>query len=106
MTSMETRGGLTLEQFAGVRVALACGIELDAVLAQEEIAKAAWLEAERLWVRAIADTASLQLELMQKQRVAEDALARKITPLEDDPAAWTAFLAALSSADDPSQLLQ
>lgn len=91
------QGGLTLEQFAGVSAALADGINLDEVLAQEQIDAAAWPEAERLWRQCIAESADLQLDHANVRRVAEDCLARALAPLDTDPAAWVGLLSALSA---------
>lgn len=91
------QGGLTLEQFAGVSAALADGISLDEVLAQEQIDAAAWPDAERLWRQCIAESADLQLDHANARRVAEDCLARELAPLDSDPAAWVGLLSALSA---------
>lgn len=97
-------GGLTLEQYTGVATALAEQIQLGQVLAQEQIADADWPDAERAWRQAIAESQDLQMQHIQKRRVAEDCLARKTEPLESDPAAWTGLLSALSMSDDPDKL--
>lgn len=97
-------GGLTLEQYTGVATALAEQIQLAQVLAQEQIADADWAEAERAWRQAIAESYDLQMQHIQKRRVAEDCLARKTEPLESDPSAWTGLLSALSVSDDPDKL--
>jgi hypothetical protein len=98
--------GVSLEQLAGVQAACADGIVLDAVLAQEAIAAEAWHEAERAWRVALAGSAELQLALVQKRRIAEDALARAIDPLDDDPAAWVGLLGALALAPDSAAVLE
>lgn len=98
-------GGLTLEQYAGVTAAVAENIALADVLAQEQIDATAWPDAERAWREAIVGAPDLQLQLVQKRRIAEDCLSRKIEPLDADPAAWTGLLSAIALTDDPDALV-
>lgn len=103
--SHRSLGGVTLEQFAGVTAATAEGIPLDLVLAQEAIPADGWNAAATSWREAIADAPALVIELVRLRRIAEDCLARKVTPLDDDPAAWVGLLKTLGEADDPTAVL-
>jgi hypothetical protein len=98
--------GVTLQQFAGVLAAVGEGISLEEVLSQERIDREAWPQAERAWRAAIAGSHSLQIELVQKKRVAEDALSRRVEPIDADPGAWVGLLGALATAEDPSALVE
>ncbi len=89
-------GGITLEQFAGVVIALEDEIPLAEVLAQEVIGEAAWAGAAKAWRGAIAGAPDLQILYVEARRVAEDCLARAVQPLDADPAAWSGLLAALT----------
>src|SRR5262249_5733336 len=98
--------GLRLDQYAGITAALAEGIALHEVLAQEHVEEAAWPAADRAWKEALAESPDLQLRYMRLRRQAEDCLSRRIEPLEDDPAAWAGLLGALAMADEPDRVLQ
>lgn len=106
MAVTEPQGGLELEQFAGVVVAVEVGVPLEDVLEQEQIEPAKWPAAERAWREAIADAAELHVEYMKKRRQAEDALARSVDPLEEDVSAWVGLLGALAVADEPDSVVQ
>jgi len=98
-------GGVSLEQHAGVTAALAEDLALEDVLAQEQIEPERWSEADRAWKRALAESSDLLLLYMQRRRQAEDCLARKIEPLDEDAAAWAGMLAEIASADDAGAVL-
>jgi hypothetical protein len=95
-----------LEHHAGVSAALAEGIPLADVLQQEGIAEADWKVADKKWREALSSSPDLQMEYARKRMEAEDALARKIDPVEDDAAAWVGLLGAVQAADDPSEVLK
>ncbi|WP_437672880.1 hypothetical protein [Sorangium sp. So ce131] len=102
--------GISLTQFAAVTAALADGFELPAVLAVEGVAPAAWPRAEAAWkARLVEESLKEGQGLFPSYRSrlaeAEDRLARRITPLESDLAAWTVFLKAYSSHPSPFELL-
>jgi hypothetical protein len=97
--------GITLEQYSGVTAAISAGLPLARVLAQEQIEEATWPAAARMWSEAIAGSSEVQIEHMQKRRIADDCLARQIAPLEDDPAAWVGLLGALAVAESPGDLV-
>jgi hypothetical protein len=75
------------------------------VLEQEEVDEAAFRVGERAWRARIAESLPTQLEYTEKYRVAQDCLARKLAPVEDDPAAWVGLLGALATSLDSSELL-
>lgn len=95
-----------LEQHAGVAAALAEKIPLEEVLRQEAIADADWKVADKKWREALSGSPDLQMEYARKRTQAEDALARKIEPVEDDAAAWVGLLSAVQAADEPSEVLE
>lgn len=97
--------GVRLEQHAGVSAALAEGIALDEVLAQEEIAKSDWDAANPRWRSALVASPDMQAKYVQKRRVAEDALGRAVKPVDDDPEAWAGLLGAVNLADDSREVL-
>ena len=97
---------ISLEQFAGVRAALAENLPLADILAQEQIDEAALRESEPLWTARIADSIATQLEYTEKLRIAEDTLARKLSPIGDDEAAWVGLLGAMATAGDQAALLK
>ncbi|NUP13054.1 MAG: hypothetical protein HOW73_44000 [Polyangiaceae bacterium] len=76
--------------------AIAEGLPLADVLAQEQIAAAGWPKAERAWRESIAHSMDTQFEYMEKRRIAEDCLLRPIAPLDDDPGAWVGLLGAMA----------
>ena len=98
--------GVRLDQYSGVAAALAEGLPLREILAQERIEQAAWIEADRAWKEAIVDSPDLQLRHLQLRRQAEDCLGRRVEPLDDDPAAWAGLLGALALSDDSARLLR
>jgi hypothetical protein len=97
---------ITLEQFAGVTAALAEGFELAEVLEQEVISTEQWIEGSRVWPNLIAGSTDVYLELIEKRRVAEDCLGRKLAPLDDDPVAWMGLMGALATATDRSAVME
>lgn len=98
--------GVRLDQYAGVTAALAEGIPLRDVLAQERIDEAAWPPADRAWKETLVEAPDLHLRFTRLQRQAGDCLSRRIEPLDEDPAAWAGLLGALTLADDPDGVLR
>lgn len=96
---------ISLEQLAGISAALEEQIPLAEVLEQEQVDEAAFRAGERAWRARIAESLPTQLEYTEKYRVAQDCLARKLAPVEDDPAAWVGLLGALATSLDSSELL-
>jgi len=97
--------GLTVEQYAGISAAIADGYPLDAVLANEGLAPKAWPEADTTWKqRLVGDPATFE-SYRARLGEAEDWLGRKVTPLDDDLAAWMGFLGAYGAHTAPFDLL-
>ena len=96
---------LALDRFAAVGAALAEGFPLADVLAIEGLDAAAWTEAELAWTARLSSDPAELARYGEALDAAQDRLARKVTPLDDDVAAWVAFLAAFSSATDAAELL-
>lgn len=95
-----------MEQHAGVTTAVAEEIPLADVLRQEGIQESDWTAADAAWKQALAESPDLMLAYFGKRRDAEDALSRRIDPLDQDPGAWAGFLAQMQSASDSGALLQ
>jgi hypothetical protein len=102
--------GVSLEQYAAVSAALAEPFPLDDVLAIEEIASDAWAEASSEWKARLVEGSAGAGELFEDYRrelaAAEDRLARRVAPLDDDIEAWISFLHAYSSDPAAFDLLQ
>lgn len=90
---------LALDRFAAVSAALAEGFPLADVLAIEGLDAAAWSDAETTWATRLSTDPVELTRYGEALGAAEDRLARKVTPLDDDVAAWVAFLAAFSTGD-------
>lgn len=100
--------GVALEPYAGVRAGLAEGLPLDDLLAQEVIPKAAWPKADAAWKQRLAAdgiNSPLFSSYRDKLAEAEDWLARRVVPLDEDLAAWMSFLAVWSAHVAPFELL-
>ena len=96
---------LTVEQYAGISAAIADGYPLDAVLANEGLALKAWPNADIAWKqKLVADPATFE-SYRAKLGEAEDWLGRKVTPLDEDLAAWLGFLGAYAAHAAPFDLL-
>ncbi len=96
---------ITLEQYAGVHAALAEGLPLAAILDQEQFEEATYREAAPVWRERIAESVGTALEFTQKVTVASDCLARSLSPIQNDEAAWVGLLGALATALDQGELL-
>lgn len=96
---------VSLAQHAGVTAAVAEGLPLSAVLAQEQIDEKTWAEADRAWKSALVEAPDLQLRYLHRRCQAEDCLARRIEPLGEDAAAWAGLLGALATAADPASVV-
>lgn len=96
---------LTVEQYAGISAAIADGYPLDAVLANEGLAPKAWPGADIAWKqKLVADPAAFE-SYRRWLGEAEDWLGRKVTPLDEDLAAWLGFLGAYAAHAAPFDLL-
>lgn len=96
---------LTVEQYAGIAAAIAEGYPLDAVLANEGLAPKAWPGEDTAWKqKLVAEPAAFE-SYRAKLGEAEDWLGRKVTPLDEDLAAWMGFLGAYAAHKAPFDLL-
>lgn len=98
--------GVGLDRYAGVTAAVAEGIPLADVLAQERIEEPAWPAADRAWKEALAEAPDLHLRYLKLRRQAEDCLSRRVDPLADDPEAWAGLLGEVALSDDPDRVLR
>jgi hypothetical protein len=106
MTTNVNRAGVSLARYAAINAALAEGFPLPDVLALEGLSAPAWNEADvALKVELTRDPAALA-SYAAELAAAEDWLSRRVTPLEDDPSAWVAFLQAFSRSPEPFELLK
>lgn len=100
---------LTIEQHAGIAVALAEGFPRADVLAQERIDEDAYRPADVAWKKRLVEDAAgegkLFAEYKERRAEAEDWLRRKVEPLDSDLSAWLGFLKAWASAPRPFDLL-
>lgn len=100
MADAEIAGGLTLAQYAAVKAAKAEPFPIGEVLAIERIEAAVWAKADLAWTVRLCQEPALLQRYQAELGVAEDRLVRKVSPLEDDVAAWLAFLASFAAAPD------
>jgi hypothetical protein len=102
--------GVSLAAYAGITSALGEGHSLEAVLAAEAIALDAWRAAEPAWKVRLAASASRGDAEFTAFRArtfeAEDALARRVAPLDVDLVSWLSFVAAWGSAAEPADFLE
>ncbi|MDI1448336.1 hypothetical protein [Polyangium sp. 6x1] len=104
-TTSSSLHGVSLAHYAAVRAALAEGFALDEVLAVEGIKARAWKKADVAWKKKLAGAPAFFGEFENELAEAEDWLARRVKPLDDDPAAWVSFLHAYMNSADPIGLL-
>lgn len=98
--------GVRLDCYAGVTAAVAEGIPLRDVLAQERVEEPAWPAADRAWKEALAEAPDLHLRYLKLRRQAEDCLSRRVDPLAEDPEAWAGLLGEVALSDDPDRVLR
>jgi hypothetical protein len=101
----EHASGLSLSQYAAITAALAEPHPLADVLAAEGVSEPAWKDADLAWTERLTRDPSLFVGYRRELAAAEDRMARKITPLDAEIAAWTAFLATLGASAEPTTLL-
>lgn len=91
---------ISIEQYAGIRAALDAGHPLERVLGQEGVPGWRWPDLDL----ELADAITADDELFRRYRAAlaeaEDNLAARVDPLDDDLRAWTGFVAALAVGGD------
>lgn len=91
----ERLSGVTLAQYAGVTAALADEHPLEAALAAYGVASADWGAARAAWLKRIGAAGkgtALFTAYQDELFKAEDALGRKVEPLDDDLTAFLVFL--------------
>jgi hypothetical protein len=101
-------GGMTLEQHAGVTAALAEGFTLDAAMANERLEVGLWRLADTEWKARVTEdglSSALFGAYRAKLEEAEEWLTRSVRPLEDDFAAWVAFVRAWDKHPAPFDML-
>ncbi len=106
----EIAAGVSLATYAAVNAALAEGFLLSAILPVEGLDAPRFEKADLAWKQRLAAVSTPPDGLLDRYRAelaaaAEDWLARPVPPLDDDPAAWMAFVQALSTAPEPPALL-
>jgi hypothetical protein len=102
--------GVSLRQYAAVYAAVAEGFPLDVVLESEGIALDRWPAIDEAWNDAFfadADAEGILAEDFERTMLElQDAYRRAIPPLDQDLAAWLAFLRAWTAAPDPLAFLR
>jgi hypothetical protein len=97
--------GVSLTSYARVKAALAEPIPLDEALAAEALDPAGWPDADLGWTERLVEDATLLARYESELAGAEDRLVRAVEPLDADLSAWVAFLAAMTAAPAPDELL-
>src|SRR5262245_49364765 len=86
--------GISLQEYAAVRAALAEELPLAQILTVEGIEAPSWAEASGAWTERIASDPGTFAAYARELAGAEDRLSRKVTPIDTDASAWVSFLAA------------
>lgn len=101
--------GVPLAQYAAVIAALAEDFPLPEILAVEGLSAGAWSRAMSAWKQTLVSDGLNQGPLFESYKIelgrAEDRLARRIKPLDEDLFTWTAFLKIWSAHPSPPDLL-
>lgn len=104
-SSNPTPGGVSLAHYARVSAALEESFPLPLALDAAGLDERAWQRAKVVWRRRLAeDPAELEAYKVELTRAQED-LSRKVAPIDEDPAAWVAFLHAMGASDAPAKWL-
>lgn len=103
MTST-TSAAITLEQYAGIIVAVDEGHALEQVLEQERVPLESWESIDTDFKDRLSQRGELFSEYAAYVIEAEDTLKRSVAPLERDPAAYLAFVSQFA-ASEPGPLL-
>jgi hypothetical protein len=100
--------GLSLAQYAGIQAAVALRFPLERALANERLSTKKWDRCRTAWGAKLAREgrgSPLSAAFRDKQAEATAWLGRRISPLDEDLAAWVGFLGAYASEPAPSALL-
>jgi hypothetical protein len=93
--------GVPLAQYARVQAAIAEPFPLDEVLADFGLKKRVWNRAEKTWGELLATDPTLLDTYRRELDAAVDELARRVRPIDEDPAAWLSFLDAYGREPEP-----
>ncbi len=97
--------GLALSRYVAVYAATSEGFPLDDVLAHEDLDPAGWASIDAAWARRMMESAEGDLALIDEHDrrlvAAQDRLARRVAPLDDDLRAWLDFYRAWTTDPDP-----
>jgi hypothetical protein len=108
--SEPTLSDVSLRQYAAILAARGEGFPLDEALESEGIDPSHWPAAEIAWQRRLGRAAVDDVALMSDFDVrlieAQDALARRIPPLDEELSAWLDFLRGWSESEEPFALLE
>ena len=91
---------ITIEQYAGIKAALADGFPLEQVLEQEGVPDWRWSDLDLEMTDAMTSDPDAFVAYSAKLAEAEEHLRRKIEPLDSDLAAWTGFVVAYNQVGD------
>ncbi len=93
-----------LAQYAAIQAALVEPFPLAAVLAVEGLDDETWTGAEMAWRQRLAADEKQFAVYQDELAKAQDRLARRVPPFDEDIMAWTTLLAAIATAKDPAEL--
>ncbi len=97
---------LTLAEYARVQAHVLERYPLEDVLSHLGLDERGWSSAEQTWKQRIASDPTLLPVYTRELDRAVDALERRITPLDDDAAAWLTFLAVYATQKEPFAWLE
>src|SRR5262249_36819503 len=103
---LASNGSISLDQYATVCAVLAEGWTLDDALASADLERQAWQRCELAWTRRLIEDAACFEAYRAALAKAEDRMSRRVTPLDNNAAAWVSFLGALAGAMDPASLFE
>jgi hypothetical protein len=98
--------GVELDQYAGVLAAESEGLAIGDALAQEGLSDVDWRAVDVTFKEKLASDAQLFQRFTELHTRAVETLSRRVSPLDDDPAAWAGFVAALARAGEARGLLE
>jgi hypothetical protein len=107
LTSTEaTAGGVSLTKYAEVSAAIDETLPLKEALDSVGLNERAWQRAKVEWRKRIAGDPAQFDAYRAELAKAQDKLSRKVWPIDEDPAAWVAFLHAMGKSDAPGPWLE